>query len=87
MDSKGNLFFIEVKGRIEGADSVTLTYNEQKRGLNSPENFRLAISTISEGKASEPFYISGIDWGRPGFGDTSVTKDLNRLLDIARSPH
>ena len=51
-DSEGNLFFIEVKGRIKGADSVTLTYNELKRGRNSPERFRLAISIISDGEAS-----------------------------------
>ncbi len=85
-DSNGNLFFIEVKGRIEGADSVTLTFNELKRGLNSPGNFRLAISTISDDKGSEPVYISNIDWGRPGFGDTSVTKNLNQLLDVGRPP-
>ena len=86
-DSEGNLFFIEVKGRIKGADSITLTYNELKRGRNSPERFRLAISIISEDKALEPLYISGIDWGRPGFGDTAVTKNLNQLLDIAKEPH
>ena len=86
-DKAGNLYFIEVKGRIEGANSVTLTFNELKRGLNSPKSFRLAITTISNDKATEPVYISGIDWGRPGFGDTSVTKNLNQLLEIARTPH
>ncbi len=86
-DEEGNLFFIEVKGRVEGADSITLTFNELKRGLNSPKQFRLAISTITDNKASEPLYISGIDWGRPGFGDTAVTKNLSQLLAIAKGPH
>jgi hypothetical protein len=31
-----NLFFIEVKGRVAGADSVTLTINEVNRGRNAP---------------------------------------------------
>ncbi len=86
-DSEGNLFFIEVKGRIKGAESITLTFNELKRGLNSPENFRLAISTIADGNALEPVYVSGVDWGRPGFGDTAVTKNLSQLLGVAKRPH
>ena len=86
-DSEGNLFFIEVKGRIEEAETVTLTFNELKRGLNSPDKFRLAIVKISEGKAKEPQYISGIDWGRPGFGDTAVTKNLSQILSVAKGAH
>ena len=39
MDAQGNLFFIEVKGRIEGADSVTLTINEVNTARNSPDRF------------------------------------------------
>jgi len=33
----GRLRFIEVKGRRAGAETVTLTYNELYRALNSPK--------------------------------------------------
>ena len=36
IDAAGNLFFIEVKGRVDGADSVTLTINEVNVGRNAP---------------------------------------------------
>jgi superfamily II DNA or RNA helicase len=86
-DGDGNLFFIEVKGRAEGADSVTLTYNELKCGNNKPESFRLAISTISGDQASPPRYVSGIDWGRPGFASQGQIFTLSNLLSVAGDPH
>ena len=83
----GSLVFIEVKGRVEGADSLTLTYNELKCGNNQPEKFRLAISTVSSDRASPPRYVSGIDWGRPGFGSTGSNFSLSDLLSVAEDPH
>ena len=83
----GSLVFIEVKGRVEGADSLTLTYNELKCGNNQPEKFRLAISTVSGDRASPPRYVSGIDWGRPGFGSTGSNFSLAQLLSVAEGPH
>ena len=50
IDADGNLFFIEVKGRAEGADSVTLTINEVNTGRNAPHRFRLALVNV-EGTA------------------------------------
>ena len=75
-----NLFFIEVKGRIEGSDSITLTYNERQCAKNSPNQFRLAISIISKGIASTPKYISNVDYGTPGFASESETYYLSKLL-------
>jgi hypothetical protein len=83
----GSMVFIEVKGRVEGADSVTLTYNELKCGNNQPEKFRLAISTVSGNQASPPRYVSGIDWGRPGFASTGSNFSLSDLLSVAEDPH
>jgi SNF2 family DNA or RNA helicase len=87
MDSNGDLFFIEVKGRVAGADSVTLTINEVNRGRNVPQQFRLALVTVTGDQASAPVYVSGIDWGAPGFGDTQITKNLQQLLAVGRQPH
>lgn len=87
MDDQGDLFFIEVKGRVDGADSVTLTINEVNTGRNSPHRFRLALVTVEGERAAEPVYVSGVDWGLPGFGDTQITKNLQQLLAAGRSPH
>ena len=86
-DANGNLFFIEVKGRAVGADSVTLTYNELKCGNNKPKQFRLAICQINNGSASPPVYVSHMDWGRPGFGAIGQTFSLQQLLQQAQQPH
>jgi superfamily II DNA or RNA helicase len=46
----GHILFIEVKGRIAGAPIVTVTRNEILHGLNSPEQFVLALVEVgSEG--------------------------------------
>jgi len=87
MDAEGNLFFIEVKGRIEGADSVTLTINEVNTARNSPDRFRLALVSVAGDAASPPVYVSGIDWGTPGFGDISVTKKLDQINAAGQAPH
>jgi len=87
MDSNGDLFFIEVKGRVAGADSVTLTINEVNRGRNVPHQFRLALVAVTGDQAAAPVYVSGIDWGSPGFGDTQITKNLQQLLAVGRAPH
>jgi hypothetical protein len=87
MDDQGDLFFIEVKGRVDGADSVTLTINEVNTGRNSPHRFRLALVTVTGNQAAAPVYVSGVDWGVPGFGDTQITKNLQQLLAAGRAPH
>lgn len=43
VSAQRGLFFIEVKGRADGADSVTLTINEVNTGRNAPHRFRLAL--------------------------------------------
>ena len=87
IDADGNLFFIEVKGRADGADSVTLTINEVNTGRNAPHRFRLALVSVEGERASSPVYVSGVDWGVPGFGDTQITKNLQQLLAAGRAPH
>jgi SNF2 family DNA or RNA helicase len=42
----GRLRFIEVKGRIEGAETVTVTKNEILVALNQPERFILAMVQV-----------------------------------------
>ncbi len=40
------LRFIEVKGRVEGAETVTITKNEILTALNKPDNFILALVQV-----------------------------------------
>jgi superfamily II DNA or RNA helicase/predicted nucleotidyltransferase len=40
------LFFVEVKGRVLGAPTVTVTKNEILTALNKPEHFLLALVTV-----------------------------------------
>ena len=43
MPGTGRLRFIEVKGRVTGADTLTVTKNEILYSLNKPDDFILAI--------------------------------------------
>lgn len=62
LDAAGNLFFMEMKGRADGADSVTLTIDEGNGGCNSPHRFRLALVTVEGDRVSQPVYVSSVDW-------------------------
>lgn len=82
----GELYFIEVKGRLADGDTVALTKNEILRALNVPDRFRLAIVVVEDGRARTPVYLSGFDWGQPGFGQTHSTFTLNALLAAGGPP-
>jgi superfamily II DNA or RNA helicase/predicted nucleotidyltransferase len=51
------LFFIEVKGRVLGAPTVTVTKNEILTALNKPEQFILALVAI-DGEQAEVRYLT-----------------------------
>lgn len=46
-DAPDRLLFIEVKGRIEGSESVTVSRNEMLTALNAPDQFVLALVEVS----------------------------------------
>ena len=50
----GRLRFIEVKGRIEGADTVTVTKNEILAAFNKPQNFLLALVSVPPSQEYTP---------------------------------
>ncbi|MCA9772572.1 MAG: DUF3883 domain-containing protein, partial [Myxococcales bacterium] len=81
----GHLFFVEVKGRLANADSVTLTRNEILCALNAPERFRLAIVLVENGEAQPPVYVTNFDFGQPGFAQTNATYALKQLI-VAGGP-
>jgi superfamily II DNA or RNA helicase len=89
----GRLRFIEVKGRRAGADTVTLTYNELHRALNSPDNFILALVEVEPvGAAHEspgahpPRYVRGYPFHEPDPLAASVNFNLSELLSMSEVP-
>ena len=82
---KGCLRFIEVKGRIAGARTVTVTKNEILTALNKPHDFILAIVEV-DGDTTIPRYVRRPFKREPDFGVTSVNYDLNELLARGEEP-
>ncbi len=76
----GKLRFIEVKGRVQGAETVTVTKNEVLTALNKPDDFILAVVLVDENDATTTHYIQRPFIREPDFGATSVNYDLANLL-------
>ena len=87
-DPKGEsrLRFIEVKGRVQGADTVTVTKNEILTALNKPDQFILAIVQVDGERAVEITYVREPFGREPDFGVTSVNYRLPELLSRGESP-
>jgi hypothetical protein len=79
----GRLRFIEVKGRVTGADTITVTRNEILTSLNKPEDYILAIVTFEEDGTHRLYYIRRPFKREPDFGVTSVDYELSSLLSHA----
>ena len=84
--TSGRLRFIEVKGRADGADTVTVHRNEILTALNTPDAFILAIVSVASGFAGEPRYVRQPFHKEPDFDATSVTYKLTKLLARGTEP-
>jgi superfamily II DNA or RNA helicase len=83
----GHLHFIEVKGRIEGADTVTVTTNEMLVALNAAERFVLAIVPVGDGGfAHQPIYVRRPFDGAPAPDSSATIFKLNKLLPRGTVP-
>ena len=82
----GRLRFLEVKGRISGAATITVTKNEILYSLNKPEDFILAIVEFMEGDTHRVHYVRRPFQREPDFGVTSVNYDFAELLKQAEHP-
>ena len=85
----GHWVFIEVKGRLAGAGTVTVTRTEILYGLNAGDAHRLALVEVSPGGRTEVRYLrhafAGME-GRIHFAETAVTFDWHRLWAEGREP-
>jgi hypothetical protein len=82
----GKLRFIEVKGRVTGAETITVTRNEILYSFNKPDDFILAIVEFLDGDSHRVHYIRQPFRREPVFGVTSVNYDLSELLARAEEP-
>ncbi|HUO84515.1 MAG TPA: DUF3883 domain-containing protein, partial [Thermoanaerobaculia bacterium] len=82
----GRLRFIEVKGRVSSAETVTVTKNEILYSLNKPEDFVLAIVEFLDGEQHRVHYLRRPFFRKPDFGVTSVNYDLAEMIRRAGAP-
>ncbi|MDT9547432.1 MAG: helicase-related protein [Chlorobium phaeovibrioides] len=82
----GKLRFIEVKGRVSGAPSITVTRNEILYSLNKPDDFILAIVEFIDAETHKVHYVRQPFSREPDFGVTSVNYDFADLLSRSGRP-
>jgi len=82
----GKLRFIEVKGRVSGAATITVTKNEILYSLNKPDDFILAIVEFTGQDTHRTHYLRRPFQREPDFGVTSVNYDFADLLARAQAP-
>jgi hypothetical protein len=82
----GKLRFIEVKGRVSGAGTITVTKNEILYSLNKPDDFILAIVEFFDITSYKVHYVRRPFQQEPDFGASSVNYDLQELLVRAQIP-
>ena len=79
----GRLRFIEVKGRVQNATTITVTKNEILSCLNKPDDFILAIVKV-DGEHAIPKYVRCPFHREPDFGVTSVNYEIRKLLEVGQ---
>jgi hypothetical protein len=77
---------IEVKGRVKGSSTVTVTRNEILYGLNQQDKFILAIVLVDGDQHEGPFYVTKPFSQEPDWAVTSINLDLGELLTKAVRP-
>lgn len=85
------IIFIEVKGRVKGADTVTVSSNEIRTGKNisqdDPTRYILAIVEIENDKPYNPKYVKDpFSKIEVDFSTTSINFDLKKLLAKSEDP-
>jgi hypothetical protein len=82
----GQLRFIEVKGRVAGAATVTVTKNEILTALNKPEDYILALVFVGANGAEKPRYLTKPFEQEPDFATASVNFKIKDLVARVETP-
>jgi superfamily II DNA or RNA helicase len=82
------LLFLEVKGRIEGATTFTVTKSEILTGLNKPDAFILALVRVGEDDSTDVRYVRNPFKGNEDFlfGMASVNYEWRTFFDQGELP-
>lgn len=80
------LRFIEVKGRVTGAETITVTRNEILYSLNKPDQFILAMVEFLPNEQHRVHYLREPFRRDPDFGVTSVNYSFAELIARAGTP-
>jgi superfamily II DNA or RNA helicase len=82
----GKLRFIEVKGRVSGASTITVTRNEILYSLNKPDDFILAMVEFIDENNHIVHYLRQPFNSEPDFGVTSVNYNFADLIKRSGEP-
>jgi Helicase conserved C-terminal domain/Domain of unknown function (DUF3883) len=84
----GRLLFIEVKGRVAGAPTFTITKNEVLHALNKGDDYILALVRVDGDNADEIRYVRHPFTGSDEvlFGVTSLNIDWNDMFARGAAP-
>ena len=75
---------IEVKGRVQGADTITVTRNEICYGANQADKFILAVVSIGENDAIDgPYYLRNPFDREPQWGVSTMQMQISEILKRA----
>jgi superfamily II DNA or RNA helicase len=83
---RGRLRFVEVKGRVTGAQTLTVTRNEILYSFHEPEQFILAIVEFMDDETHRVHYLRRPFQREPDFGAASVNYYFSDLLARAEQP-
>ena len=75
-----------MKGRITGAETVTVTKNEILYSLNKPDDYILALVEFLGDNTHRVHYLRRPFQREPDFGVTSANYDFAELLVRAGAP-
>ncbi len=81
--TNNKLRFIEVKGRVKGSTTITVTKNEILTCLNKQDQYILAIVEIDE-NTTNLSYLNFPFKTEPDFGATSVNYEIKELLKLQK---
>jgi len=84
--ASGRLRFIEVKGRVAGAETITVTRNEILSSLNTPDQYILALVEFQPDGTHRVAYLRRPFQREPDFAVTSVNYSFAELLARATEP-
>ena len=85
----GSLIFIEVKGRADGADTITITRNEMLTAFNAEDAYVLAVVPIESGFTHEPVYVrnpTSLFGAEPTFTEVSRNFSLSKIIAAGGVP-